>query len=1062
MEHILSLSGNDLQTLYDVIFPKIANRQTILFLGAGASVTDRNKFLSKEIMELYSAKARIQLDTNDIIDFVDALSSNTDFSRNDFDQFVDDLLSKLKVTDTHKIIASLPWKEIITTNFDLLIEKAFDEIIGTPDQNLKRYVVRKPSDYYHTPDNDEVKYVKLNGDLSDKKQYPLVFSTKDFERVAGFYKTVLRTMESLSPRIQFLSVGYSYSDEFSKALSKRFDVYNYRSRRWMLSVDPFVEDARLPYFTDRRICIIRTTAENFFNEYKRWEAATAANIANRKRINFTNKDNYRIDVPNSVALRIADDLVQISDTSPTTSITPENFYKGEQPTFDVIKKNLDVIKQQQLRKVTAKINEILAPLPTIVPVLFLSGSYGTGKTTFCYRTINELIHDETFDALGFEVIDAGKLKPVDLEVLFSNAKSKNIILFFNGIEVDSAFKSLIDFRARISSEQFQNFKVLILASIRENILNKYLDRHTYINTHELNIDTPFTEEEAKDLVEKLGSAGLVHFRDARERNQIINKVINEFSGDTLVSLISLVSESSHDQIVRDAYLQLTPLAQKAFLYTSLLYRFNIQMPAGLLRALLGKTWEELTREVLQYDSKGILIQEEINSPGTNPDIYLRTKHPIISNSLVGLQLASEDARYEKYLELVRHLNPSAHSSSMVVDLLKAIRDTEDLSEGKINKLFDACSQIFDVDPRFNLHYAINLQYRNSEDMLHKGIERLQRAEAASDRRSHYLIHRRAVLNFRLAQMVADRELPTLNETLKYVQQARNLFDIKLILDPFSSYSYIEYLRFEIWCLENIRLSDVDRISQRIKIEDLLDRAEKSVIENTHVITQIKSDYLIKTAGRTEQEKQEYLDFLDDAIQDPVKRPYALILKFYYYERLKDIDKCEAIIADLESHTHLDEVGRVLFRYYGKRLNNLDNRIKFFDIVIKHPKLEKTDTVLFHYYSFVAEAYNRNFKFAYEHVTALRGRVNYLSPALREFWREENSPDEKIFKGIVVISKGRKRIQVIDLQHMFDLITGDYSTFHESSHQDVVLHFYLNGIKAEIIELIYDETADRVV
>lgn len=169
-----------------------------------------------------------------------------------------------------------------------------------------------------------------------------------------------------------------------------------------------------------------------------------------------------------------------------------------------------------------------------------------------------------------------------------------------------------------------------MASIRENILNKYKNRHTYINTFELNIDKPFTEEEAKDLVEKLGGTGLVNFRDARERNQIVTKIINEYSGDTLVSLISLVSGSSHDQIVRDAYLQLTPLAQSAFLYTSLLYRFSIQMPASLLRSLLAKTWEELIVEVLQYDSKGILIQEEINSPGTNPDIYLHTKcnHPL--------------------------------------------------------------------------------------------------------------------------------------------------------------------------------------------------------------------------------------------------------------------------------------------------------------------------------------------------------------------------------------------------------------------------------------------------
>lgn len=74
MEHILKLEGRRLETLHDVIFPKIANGQTILFLGAGASVTDKKMFLSKQIMQLYSAKKGIRLDTDDIIDFVDTLS----------------------------------------------------------------------------------------------------------------------------------------------------------------------------------------------------------------------------------------------------------------------------------------------------------------------------------------------------------------------------------------------------------------------------------------------------------------------------------------------------------------------------------------------------------------------------------------------------------------------------------------------------------------------------------------------------------------------------------------------------------------------------------------------------------------------------------------------------------------------------------------------------------------------------------------------------------------------------------------------------------------------------
>jgi hypothetical protein len=303
----------------------------------------------------------------------------------------------------------------------------------------------------------------------------------------------------------------------------------------------------------------------------------------------------------------------------------------------------------------------------------------------------------------------------------------------------------------------------------------------------------------------------------------------------------------------------------------------------------------------------------------------------------------------------------------------------------------------------------------------------------------------------LAQLVAQQET-SLDETFKYIQQARSLFEIKLIIDPFSSYSYVEYIRFEIWYWQTVNLNDMDEITQRIKIEDLIDRAERSLIENVHIITQLRADYLNLVGTRTEEERREYLTFLEDAAQDPIKRPYALILQYYYYERVKDEDEADTIIRELESYTHLDEVAKVLFRYYGKQLYNLNTRLKFFSITNSHPEIERKDSIRYHYYSFIAEAYNRNFSFAYEHVNGLRGKLRYLNPALREVWKDENSSEEQVFEAVIRTERQRKRVRVIDLQQTIDLLPGNYSAYAEASHVNVVLHFFLNGMKAEIVEV----------
>jgi hypothetical protein len=107
MDHVLKLDESGMRTLREEIFPKIADRETILFLGAGASVTDEKRFLSSDIIELYEAKKSINLGIKDIVKFVDVLSELPWFDRNDFDLEVDEYLRKLSHTETQSIIAGI-------------------------------------------------------------------------------------------------------------------------------------------------------------------------------------------------------------------------------------------------------------------------------------------------------------------------------------------------------------------------------------------------------------------------------------------------------------------------------------------------------------------------------------------------------------------------------------------------------------------------------------------------------------------------------------------------------------------------------------------------------------------------------------------------------------------------------------------------------------------------------------------------------------------------------------------------------------------------------------------
>ena len=325
------------------------------------------------------------------------------------------------------------------------------------------------------------------------------------------------------------------------------------------------------------------------------------------------------------------------------------------------------------------------------------------------------------------------------------------MLLFDECEVDSFFKAMIDLRSNLSIQQISGSNIVMLVPIRENILQKLTHNRSYPNLHQLEVDTTFNREEASDLIKKLDDSRIISVRDEIERKSLASKVVQDYEGDAFVSLLSIVTNGHHDQILRSAYEELSGKAKKSFIYTSLLYRFKILMPSSLLMKLVSKDWNEFKHDVIEYDAKGILVQEERDVSGDNPDLYFRTRHSVISDLLIKIYLSDSDERFAEYQKIFKKITYTSYNSGLIVDILKAMRITEEFTQSKIDVLFDICANEFSTDPHFNLHYAINLQYRGDQKSLELGIERIIQAEGFLDYRSHRLTHRRAVLNFRLAQ-----------------------------------------------------------------------------------------------------------------------------------------------------------------------------------------------------------------------------------------------------------------------------------------------------------------------
>lgn len=1050
MEHILDLNKQSKEL--NEFFETIQSGNTILFLGAGASVGEK-RYLSKEVISYYEEYLGLSYNESDITRFLDILSADLKFDRSHFNSEVEKMLRKLKVGEGHKIMASIPWQEIITTNYDLLVEQAYDEIESSHNHILELIPVRNQKEYNYRTDNSQIKYVKLNGCISDKSQYPMAFSTADFQRLNKYYKYVLNDLRNISPKISFLSAGYSYRDEFGQRLLSKFDSYGYRERRWIYNIDPFPNEATLPYYQQQRICIIKCSFNEFFERYSAWDNKGLEQLVKRSRISFTNSKNTYVKVPNKLAVQLNNVVEQLNSNNNFRHVNEQDFFKGEEPNYDLILRNVDVVKRKLTDEIKKGIESNLqASDSDFVPIFFLTGGFGIGKSTFTLRLIHEFVSDNTLDCLAFEIKDFQRVNSKHLIELINFVDAKNVILYCDEMEIESSFKSLLNIRRELSIEQFNEVNILFLVPIRENILARYRASRDIKNIEELTLSGSMSKSEIEELLEKLMKAQLIEYRDEREKQEYVDRITQNYDSDSFITLLEVVTHGQHANDLIHAYNELSIEAQQAFLNTALLHRFKLLMPVSWLRQTLSVSWEEFTNKVIKSEGKGILIQQTLDTRGLGPDIFFRTKHPLIAEKLISVILNDRDQQFKYYLKLLRSVNIGTTNSYLVSNLLKAFVKEDLFSQSKINKLFDEAYGKLSEDPYYCLNYAINLQYRNSIEELKKGLNIIIYAESLLDYRDHKFTHRRGVINFELAKKYYNKELKGLNFTISYLNEAKELFRLKQLLDPFSHYSYVSYISLLIWELENIQYELETELKKRIQIEELFDIALRAVTDEISKIHSLQNKYAEYLSDVSDQ--SDYKAYIDDLYEDLDSRPYACILLFNYYEKEfgSESEECYDKVLEMSNYMDNNEVVKFLFKYYGRHLYSMDNRLEFFRISKSHKFLEEDIPLSYNFFHFMAEYYNHNFQYGKEFLSNIKTKYHGLNPEFHYVWKEAENKN-LVFKARVIKNSGAKfkAVKVSKIQQVFRLKRGNYKMYEVGQEVSVILHFYLHGVRAEIIK-----------
>ena len=255
------------QFLTPWLLEKITKGDAILFLGAGAvkgatgkskevaltgpQLRDRisDQFLGGELKERPLAEV--------------AEIAKNESSLSDVQSYIYRLFEPLQPADFHKIIPSFRWHSIITTNYDFVVERAYEEC-ENPLQKLVPVIGDGDAQHQDWSDSGVVPYLKLHGCLSaiSNHDLPLILSSEEYAKHRKNRNRVFDMFAGWATSHPIIFCGYDIGDANIQQIL--FDMGDQSvNRTTYCVVKPGFTEFDLRYWSSRRFVPEKMTFEAF-------------------------------------------------------------------------------------------------------------------------------------------------------------------------------------------------------------------------------------------------------------------------------------------------------------------------------------------------------------------------------------------------------------------------------------------------------------------------------------------------------------------------------------------------------------------------------------------------------------------------------------------------------------------------------------------------------------------------------------------------------------------------------------------------------------------------------
>lgn len=610
---------------------RIIPDNTVLFFGAGSSRPSGAPSVDT-IIQKFSSDFNIESEGYSLSEIASIIEHN--HSRG---QMIRSLRSLFKNKSPTGSLLNLPlynWKNIYTTNYDDLIEQAYEK----KDKNLS--VISSNFDFGLQAIPEAVKLFKLHGTIDkdeiDGVHSRIIVSESDYDLTSEYREALFDSLKQDLTGTDLVIIGYSLSDPHIKdIITRALDINNKSHAPATINLLLFSEDENRALLHERRgIRVAFGGLDDFFVElHKSCEPTSFTFVSTGD----------PIDVSPSLRPITYDVDHEIKSSTKDASM----MFNGWPASYADIAANLTF-----KRTVNLDICKTLDSDDFICTTIL--GTSGTGKTTLAKQV---LYFKSQKNFYCWEHKTEHTLLPKQWEVVASKLKETNekgVLLIDEAHNHLFEINSLIDLL--VSDDNF-NLKVIFISArnhwnprVKTPNIYKYGNQVILRNLDRAEIDDLLTlvdsNQELKPLVENSFSG----FSRAERKRRLTVRC----ESDTFVCLKNIFASEKFDDIVLREYAELDTNHREIYRLVSAMESSGINVHRQLVIRLLGIPVQEITACLTNLVD---IIHEHTISE--RDGIYgWKGRHPVITNIISQYKMPDENEYYKLFDSVIDNIVPT--------------------------------------------------------------------------------------------------------------------------------------------------------------------------------------------------------------------------------------------------------------------------------------------------------------------------------------------------------------------------------------------------------------------